>query len=86
MTVIKFPEDFKKIPHHHIPGATQWLFEYNNDTNEMISVVGGGYGIHGDGKTTFEMWDTMNMHDPQGHMTADDINQWLEDNQVTNKK
>jgi hypothetical protein len=86
MTVIKFPEDFKKIPHHHIPGATQWLFEYNNDTNEMISVVGGGYGIHGDGKTTFEMWDTMNMHDPQGYMTADDINQWLEDNQVTNKK
>ena len=82
MTVIKFPEDFKKIPHHAIPGATQWLFEYNNDTNEMISVVGGGYGLHGDGKTTFEMWDTKNMDEPEGYMTTDDINQWLNDHPV----
>lgn len=82
MRTLKFPEDFTKLKHRVIPGATQWLFEYNNDTNEMISIVGGGFGLHGNGKTTFEMWDTKNMHDPQGYMTTDDIQQWLDEHPV----
>jgi len=49
----------------------------------MISIVGGGFGIHGDGVTTFEMWDTKNMHDPAGHMTTEDINEWLEQHHIT---
>jgi len=85
MKVIEFPKDFKKIPHDVIPGATQWLFDYNDDTNEVISIVGGGYGLYGDGVRTFEMWDTKNMEDPRGYMSAEEINQWLNDNQVTNK-
>jgi len=82
MRTLKFPEDFTKMKHRVIPGAYQWLFEYNNETNEMISIVGGGFGLHGDGVRTFEMWDTKNMHDPQGYMTADEINQWLDEHPV----
>jgi hypothetical protein len=80
MRTLKFPEDFTKIPHQIIPGANQWLFKTTDKW--YISIVGGGIGIHGDGVTTFEMWDTKNMHDPQGYMTTDDINQWLNDHPV----
>ena len=79
MRTLKFPEDFTKKIHRVIPGATQWLFEYNNDTNEMISIVGGGFGLHGDGVRTFEMWDTKNMYDPQGYMTTEEIQEWLDE-------
>jgi hypothetical protein len=82
MRILKFPEDFTGKPHRVVPGAYQWLFEYNNDTDEMISIVGGGSGLYGDGITTFEMWDTKNMDEPQGYMTTDDINQWLNDHPV----
>jgi hypothetical protein len=82
MRVLKFPEDFTKNVHRVIPGAHQWLFEYNNGTDEMISIVGGGSGLYGDGITTFEMWDTKNMPDPDGYLTAEDINQWLQDHPV----
>ena len=81
MRILKFPEDFTRKPHRVVPGAYQWLFEYN-DTDEMISIVGGGSGLWGDGITTFEMWDTKNMDEPEGHMTTDDINQWLNDHPV----
>jgi hypothetical protein len=82
MRILKFPEDFTGKPHRVVPGAYQWLFEYNNDTDEMISIVGGGSGLYGDGITTFEMWDTKNMDEPEGYMTTDDINQWLNDHPV----
>jgi hypothetical protein len=81
MRILKFPEDFTGKPHRVVPGAYQWLFEYNN-TDEMISIVGGGSGLWGDGITTFEMWDTKNMDEPEGHMTTDGINQWLNDHPV----
>lgn len=48
----------------------------------MISIVGGGSGLYGDGIATFEMWDTKNMDEPEGYMTTDDINQWLNDHPV----
>jgi hypothetical protein len=81
MSVIKFPEDFTEIPHQIIPGAKQWLFKTTD--KKYISIVGGGIGIHGDGVRTFEMWDTRNMHDPQGYMTTEEINKWLEQHHVT---
>lgn len=81
MTTLKFPDDFARNKHRVIPGAFQYLYEYN-DTDDYISIVGGGFGLHGDGFTTFEMWDTKNMEDPQGYMTADEINQWLLDNPI----
>jgi len=78
MKGLKFPEDFKKKPHHVKPGETHRTFEYPNE-DEMISIVGGGFGLHGDGVRTFEMWDTRAMHDPMGYMTKDEINHYLED-------
>lgn len=74
-TVLKFPEDFKKQSHPIIPGATQWIVRVGE---KFISIVGGGFGIHGNGKTTFEMWDTRNMYDPEGHMTEEEINEHLQ--------
>lgn len=85
MKNIKFPEDFSESVHRIIPGAYQWLFEYNDGTDDYISIVGGGRGLYGDGDTTFEMWDLKNMHDPQGYMTAEDINQWLQDHSVVER-
>jgi len=82
MRVLKFPEDFTKNKHRVVPGAHQWLFEYNNGDDEWISIVGGGSGLYGDGITTFEMWDNKNMPDPDGYLTAEDINQWLQDHPV----
>ena len=85
MKKIKFPEDFLENKHRVIPGAYQWLFEYNDGTDDYISIVGGGHGLYGDGGTTFEMWDLKNMRYPQGYMTAEDINQWLEDHSVVER-
>ena len=79
MTVLRFPDDFKKKAHHCIPGAVQYLYELEDDKDNMVSIVGGGFGIHGDGVRTFEMWDTKNMYDPTGYMTSEEINQWLLD-------
>lgn len=76
MRVLKFPEDFKAKSHQIIPGAKQWLIETPDET--FISIVGGGFGLHGDGVRTFEMWDTRNMHDPQGYMTTEEINEHLQ--------
>ena len=73
---LKFPEDFIRKAHRVIPGATHWTFQYPNE-DEMISVVGGGFGLQGDGVTTFEMWDTRCMEDPIGYVTEEFINQWL---------
>ena len=77
MKAIKFPEDFTKISHSVIPGAYQYLYKYNDDCNNVVSIVGGGLGLRGDGVNTFEMWDTKHMYDPAGYMSIDDINEWL---------
>ena len=86
MTTIKFPDDFKKSAHHCIPGAVQYLCKLGDDKDNMISIVGGGYGLYGDGVRTFEMWDTKNMYDPQGYMTAEEINQWLSDHPIDSEE
>jgi hypothetical protein len=81
MKALKFPEDFVIRP-HFIPGAQQWLYSYNDNSNDMISIVGGGIGINGDGEETFEMWDTKNMMDPMGYMSREDIQKWFEDHPI----
>jgi len=78
MKTLKFPDDFNKKPHPVIPGAVQYLYEPNGDYGDMISIVGGGFGLYGDGVTTFEMWDTKNDYDVQGYLTAEEINHWLQ--------
>lgn len=66
-----FPQDFKKKPHEVVPGAMQWTLE--KDGEITISVVGGGFGIYGNGKTTFEMYD-FREDGPQGWLTKEEIN------------
>lgn len=49
----------------------------------LVSVVGGDFrGLHGDGKTTFEMWDFA-QPDPQGWLTADAINDYLRTHSIS---
>jgi hypothetical protein len=76
MKAIKFPEDFVNMPHKVIPGAVQYLYEYKDDADNMISILGRDSGIYGDGITTFEVWDTKSMM-VLLDMTVDQINEWL---------
>jgi hypothetical protein len=76
-----FPKDFKIKAHQVVTGAKQWTLSSKDedglDLKVIISVVGGGKtGLHGDGITTFEMWDFRD-NDPQGYLSIDDINAHL---------
>ena len=71
---IKFPQDFEKIPHPVIPTATQWSYTKPNGTT--ISIVGGGFGLYGDGINDFEMFD-FDEEGPRGYMSIDEINNYL---------
>jgi len=87
---MKFPDDFEVSPHSIIPGAKQWSLKVPDDSpiietsdfiagQTIISVVGGGMGLYGNGVTTFEMWDYRE-DDIHGHLSAEDINTHLEKN------
>jgi hypothetical protein len=82
MKTIKFPEDFVKKSHGVLPGATQWLYNRNDGNHNIISIVGGGLGLYGDGVESFEMWDTKYMNDPQGYMTKEEIQTWLDEHPI----
>ena len=75
-----FPESFKRKIHSVVPGATQWVLK-DEEGNTVISVVGGGYGLYGDGVRTFEMYD-FREEEPQGYLTKEEINKHLVENQV----
>jgi len=75
-----FPESFKSKIHPVVPGATQWVLE-NEEGKTVISVVGGGSGLYGDGVRTFEMYD-FREDEPQGYLTKEEINEHLVENQV----
>jgi hypothetical protein len=72
----KFPQDFEKISHPLIPGAVQYKL-YDTDGSRLYSVVGGGVGIHGDGKVTFEMYSDLVGDVVLSYATADEINEYL---------
>jgi hypothetical protein len=71
--MITFPEDFKKVAHPVIKGATRWLYK-------EISVIGGA-GVYGDGINTFEMWD-FRQDEPQPYLTKEEINLHLQNNPI----
>ena len=71
---LSFPDSFEKMNHPVIEGANQWLLKENNEI--VISIVGGGKGLYGNGITTFEMWDYRE-DEPRGYLTKDDINNHL---------
>jgi len=77
MTLV-FPDSFKRKSHPVIPGATQWTLA-NKDGRVIISIVGGGMGLYGDGVRTFEMYDSRE-DDVQGHLLIEEINQHLAEN------
>lgn len=56
-----------------------WILKDEDTGKTLISVIGGGLGHYGDGETTFEMWDYRE-DDPQGHLTAEEINEHLATN------
>ena len=80
MEEIKFPDSFTKQTHPVVPGATQWKL-FNNDDEVIISIVGGGHGLYGDGVKTFEMYD-FREGDVQGYLSTDEINKHLAENPI----
>ena len=73
-----FPSKFIVQEHEIIPGAVQFLYpEYD----PKISVVGGGFGLHGDGINTFELMD-FTTDKVFGYMTAEEINQYIHDKKI----
>jgi len=76
---MKFPEDFTVSKHPTMPGGKQWILKKDNEV--IISIVGGDYGVYGDGVDTFEMWDYREDM-PRGYLTKDAINIHLENNPI----
>lgn len=74
MEKITFPESFARRSHPVIPGATQWTYPKTGKT--IISIVGGGMGLHGDGVVTFEMYD-FREEGPLDYLNHDEINDHL---------
>ena len=75
-----FPHSFKAAAHGVVPGATQWLL-HSSTHKRVVSVVGGGRGLYGDGVNTFEMWD-FREEEPQQYLTREEINQHLKNHPV----
>jgi hypothetical protein len=73
---VKFPQDFEEASHPLIPGATQYTLRHA-DGSRLYSVVGGGMGIHGDGKVTFEMYSDLVGDVVLSYATANEINEYL---------
>lgn len=86
-----FPDDFEKRRHHlsDMLGSDVWQYVLlDRSGKQVVSVVGAPpYKmfssdlevnlIHGDGVTTFEMWDQKNEPEPQNWLTVDEINKHL---------
>lgn len=62
--------DLKFYPHRNSMGGKQAIIQFDN--NHRISVVGGSYGLYGDGETTFEIWRSCD-EDVQGWLTAEEV-------------
>lgn len=76
---MKFPEDFTVKNHQTVQNAKQWLLKKDNEI--IISIVGGGYGLYGNGIDTFEMWDYREDR-PRCYLTKDEINTHLQNNPI----
>ncbi len=63
-------KDLKFYPHRNGLGGRQAILEFDN--GHRISVVGGGYGLYGDGVTTFEIWRSCD-GDVKGYLTAEEV-------------
>lgn len=68
-------EDLQFTPHGVVPDAVQSTLNFGD---KYISVVGGGNGLYGNGKTTFEVL-TSQADDVEGHIGKDRITEILLD-------
>jgi len=72
-------EDISFQPHRVVKNGVQANFYFPNPDGGddiWISIVGGGDGLYGDGKDTFEVWGST-MDDPIGWLTHDQVTQEL---------
>jgi len=63
-------KDLKFYPHRNGMGGKQAIMQFDN--KHRISIVGGGYGLFGDGVTTFEIWRSCD-GDVKGWLTAEEV-------------
>ena len=67
-------DDIKFVPHATVPGAVMGRLDLQNGIR--LSVVGGGFGLYGDGVDTFEV--LVSTHDDViGHQTREDIDELI---------
>lgn len=66
-------EDLEFNPHAIVPGAIHSTLNFGD---KWISVVGGGEGLYGDGKTTFEVF-TSEEEDVEGHVGKERVTEIL---------
>ncbi len=69
-------KDLKFYPHRNGLGGKQAIMEFDN--NHRISVVGGGFGLYGDGVTTFEIWRSCD-GDVKGYLTEEEVTEEMVD-------
>jgi hypothetical protein len=65
-------KDLEFKPHSVVPNAVHAVAEFAN--GHRISVVGGGFGIHGDGVETFEIWRSCDS-DVDCYLTKEEVTQ-----------
>ena len=73
--------DLKFYPHRNGLGGIQAIMEFDN--GHRISVVGGCFGLYGDGVNTFEIWRSCDS-DVRGHLTKDEVTEEMIDLQKLN--
>jgi len=66
-------EDLEFNPHRVVPNGIQSTLNFGE---KYISVVGGGEGLYGDGKVTFEVL-TSEAEDVEGHIGKDRVTEIL---------
>ena len=67
---IIFPQDYTRKPHPMDKNGVQ--FKPILKTPFFISIVGGAFGLYGDGVKTFELMIGDRVH---GHLTTDEVNE-----------
>ena len=73
-------KDLEFKPHPNGQGGVQAIMKFKN--GHRISVVGGSYGLHGDGKKTFEIWRSCDSN-VKDFLTEEEVTQEMIDLQTT---
>jgi len=74
-------EDLKFYPHRNGLGGVQAIMEFDN--GHRISVVGGSFGLYGNGTDTFEIWRSYDS-DVKGYLSKEEVTEEMIDLQKLN--